>query len=281
MKLFENRPVVAVRDHPTEAAALRGLKRRGKVHSPLPGLYAVPEFLDTWPNRLQCAHLWAPDLVVVGAAAARITWWPDLPEDGIELWGARRTSPAPWLRVSRAKVPAEHIRWLGDVPVADGPLSAVQLARSVGGKAIDEALRRGVANLPQLEAALEAIPNQEGNAKVRRLLQQSRNTPWSPLEREAHRLLDQARVRGWRGNHVVHVFGYRFPVDVCFTGPKLVVELDGHQFHSDREAFRWDRIRQNLLVLAGWTVLRYTWETLDQMVAQVRAALRAHGFVPG
>lgn len=280
MSPFHERPVIAVRDHPEHAATLRGLKRRGKAVSPLPGVYASPEFDDTWHNRLLCAHLWAPELVVVGSAAARATWWPDLGNDVIELWGSRRESPVPWLKVSRTRVPADHIRWLGDMAVADPALSAVQIAKSLGGRAIDEALRRRAATLSGLRSAIDAIPNQTGNADVRRLLHQSRNEPWSALEREAHRLLDAARVRGWKGNHAVIIRGNEFHLDVCFPVIKLVVELDGYEFHSDRKAFNRDRQRQNLLVLEGWTVLRYTWETMDDMIPQVLEVLRAHDFLP-
>ncbi len=43
------------------------------------------------------------------------------------------------------------------------------------------------------------------------------------------------------------------------------------------DAFQHDRIRQNALVLAGWTILRFTVHDLEcrraEVVAEVRAAL--------
>jgi hypothetical protein len=47
---------------------------------------------------------------------------------------------------------------------------------------------------------------------------------------------------------------------------------------SDVDRFAQDRVRQNALVLAGWTVLRFTWHDLmsrpQAVVAEIRAALR-------
>jgi len=64
-------------------------------------------------------------------------------------------------------------------------------------------------------------------------------------------------------------------VDLAYPGHKIAIELDGSD-HRRREVFERDRPRQNALVLAGWTVLRFTWrdyvERPDALVAAVRAA---------
>lgn len=52
-------------------------------------------------------------------------------------------------------------------------------------------------------------------------------------------------------------------LDVAFRRARLALEIDGFAHHSSREAFEHDRARQNQLMLAGWTVLRYTWPTLE------------------
>ena len=57
----------------------------------------------------------------------------------------------------------------------------------------------------------------------------------------------------------------------------VAIEIDGWAFHSDADTFRKDRARQNAIVLAGWTVLRFTWHDLtvrpSEVVADIRAAL--------
>ena len=66
-------------------------------------------------------------------------------------------------------------------------------------------------------------------------------------------------------------------VDFAWPDLRLVVEADGFAFHADRGAYRADRRRSNALVLAGWRVLRFTWEDVvqhpERVVESVRAAL--------
>ncbi len=65
--------------------------------------------------------------------------------------------------------------------------------------------------------------------------------------------------------------------DLAFPGCRLAVEVDGWAWHIDPDRFQRDPARQNALVLAGWTVLRFTWsdvtERPDRVVAQIRRAL--------
>ncbi|TAL20866.1 MAG: DUF559 domain-containing protein, partial [Frankiales bacterium] len=67
-------------------------------------------------------------------------------------------------------------------------------------------------------------------------------------------------------------------VDFAWPDERLVVEVDGFAFHADRASYRNDRRRTNELVLAGWRVLRFSWEDVvgspDVVVDQVRRALR-------
>ncbi|NLE99168.1 MAG: DUF559 domain-containing protein [Propionibacterium sp.] len=276
MRFFADSPVIAVRDVPHEANALRALRRRGEVWSPLPGIYAHKSIEDGWELRMLAAHLWAPDAVVCGAAAAKLVWWQDLDVSTIDLWGvaSKRKQPAPWIHTSSSVVDPDFYRMETTMKIAEPNLSVLQLARSAGGTAIDEALRRGAASLEEMWTALGALPRWRGSRSVRRLLQQSRQKPWSPLERDAHVRLDKARISRWVGNYEVHLQGKRFFIDIAFPGMKIAIEIDGFEFHKDRASFDRDREKQNLLVLAGWTVLRFTSNTIHLLVPQLSALLR-------
>lgn len=273
MNLLADNPIVAAREHPVELDSLKSLRRRGKAWSPLPGIFARYDVQDCWETRVRAAHLWAPDHVLAGAAAARLLWWPDLASDEVELWGSRRTSPATWLQVGRWTAPPELICWWDEMKVLAPQASALQLAKEMGGKPIDEVLRRKAATLGELNEVLSLMPGKAGNTELRRLLWESRDRPWSELEREAHRRLRAAGVKGWKTNIRIQCRGDSAVVDIVFPGAKLVVEMDGYEFHSGKKAFDNDRRRQNLLVLSGWTVLRFTWATIDDLIPQVRAAL--------
>lgn len=59
-------------------------------------------------------------------------------------------------------------------------------------------------------------------------------------------------------------------VDLAWPQQRLLVEVDGFAFHSDRLAYRRDREKMNDLERLGWRVLRVTWEDV---------VLRPHAFV--
>ena len=68
-------------------------------------------------------------------------------------------------------------------------------------------------------------------------------------------------------------------VDFLFREQRLVVEVDGFEYHAGRSHFLRDRERLNTLVVLGFQVLRFGWEDVvhhpDAVVATIRQALRA------
>jgi very-short-patch-repair endonuclease len=116
-----------------------------------------------------------------------------------------------------------------------------------------------------------------GNPTRRQLLLDSRSEPWSEAERSLHRLLRAAGITGWQANRAVLLGDLTFYVDVIFRKRKLAIEIDGRSYHNGAEVFETDRWRQNLLVLDGWCVLRFTWtrinERPEEIIAMVRHAI--------
>jgi very-short-patch-repair endonuclease len=76
----------------------------------------------------------------------------------------------------------------------------------------------------------------------------------------------------------VEAGGGRYRVDLAYPDALLAIELDDKETHLTDKAFEEDPIRENRLKLAGWLVLRYTWDGLvtdpNVIVGEVRAALR-------
>jgi hypothetical protein len=62
-------------------------------------------------------------------------------------------------------------------------------------------------------------------------------------------------------------------VDALWRRQRLVVELDTYATHRDREAFERDRLKQERLEEAGYTVRRVTDTRLDARPGEVRAML--------
>ena len=71
----------------------------------------------------------------------------------------------------------------------------------------------------------------------------------------------------------VRVAGYE--VDALFEAEKVVVELDGWDFHSNRRSFERDRDKDADLLAAGYLVVRITWERLINAPAREAARLHA------
>jgi len=64
-------------------------------------------------------------------------------------------------------------------------------------------------------------------------------------------------------------------VDAVWDDRRLVVEVDGHRFHSTKARFERDRRKDAELMLAGYRVLRLTWHRLTREPEQVIALLAA------
>lgn len=62
----------------------------------------------------------------------------------------------------------------------------------------------------------------------------------------------------------VRVFGRDFRLDFAWIDQRIFVEIDGAAFHSSPTQIANDGSRQNLLVQAGWTPLRFTYKDLTE-----------------
>jgi hypothetical protein len=58
-------------------------------------------------------------------------------------------------------------------------------------------------------------------------------------------------------------------VDFVWRDQRVIVETDGHETHRTRRAFEEDRVRDQRLIVAGWTVIRITWRQLTQRPSEV------------
>jgi very-short-patch-repair endonuclease len=55
-----------------------------------------------------------------------------------------------------------------------------------------------------------------------------------------------------------HIAGYRVDFTLVGSGIKIVIELDGHDYHCQRVQMTNDYKRQRHLQLLGWQVIRFT-----------------------
>ena len=91
----------------------------------------------------------------------------------------------------------------------------------------------------------------------------------SVAERLLVRMLRDAGARG---------FHCGFPasghlIDIAFPHAMVAVEVDGWAWHMDAARAQADKWRQNALVRARWTILRYTWHDLVERPRAVLAEI--------
>lgn len=237
--------------------ALRRWCRGGRLRNVVPGWYTAPgagaELL------VRAIQGWDPDATILGRAAARLTFWPELEVDRIHVSTRRRPRTAPDIVTYVREIPAE-LRILGfTTPAA----TAVDLAAHDNGEAITEVLRRRAARPQDLVEALDLMPHRPGNRRRRELVEASTRNPWSVAERRLHEILTRADLPVWEGNARIRIGRQTLFGDVVFRDHRVVIEVDGWAVHGNRRAFQQDRRRQNLLTLHGWRVIRFTWDDLD------------------
>ena len=213
------------------------------------------------------------DAVVLGAAAARASFWPDAPLRTIDVAAATRLARRQGYAFSRRHIPAELVVERAGLRYTAPALTAIDLATFECADAIDIALRTRAATLGGMYEALRLTPNRAGNLQRLELLIDSRNEPWSAAERVAHRILRAAGLTGWKTNFPVFLEGRLYYIDIAFPHLKLAIEIDGRLHEEDEDLFESDRWRQNALVADGWRVLRFTWQMLQEHPEVVVAAI--------
>lgn len=271
--------VISRRQDPELAESLSWLVRRGELASVLPGVYSRPETVGLFETRVRAARLWDPDAVLVGAAAAKVSFWPEMRVTAVALAApSQRRMRSRAFTLERRRIPADLILEHRGLRYSSPALTALDLCPTRGGDGIDSALRTRATTLTELWAAFEATRGRRDNLTRTRLLVESRDEPWSFAERRTHVVLHRAGIEGWVANHPVLVAGTLYYIDVAFEENKLALEIDGRFHEDDHDQFESDRWRQNALALQGWTVLRFTWPMVrdhpQALVNTVRAALR-------
>lgn len=66
----------------------------------------------------------------------------------------------------------------------------------------------------------------------------------------------------------------RFRVDFILKDARLIIELDGHEYHSTKEQLEKDAVRQRYLTRAGYAVIRFTGREINRNPADCVAEVR-------
>jgi very-short-patch-repair endonuclease len=243
----------------------RLLESRLLTATPHRGVYRAASAPDSPDSQAWLAVLGARAVLSYLSAAA---WW-DLPveQDGrihVTRHHRQRLLTHKRIRVHRTLlVPSAVTTWYGlDVTTRTETLLDCLgwLRLGAARTLLDRAFQQSWLGRPDIERRLDEQAGRWGNRQLARLLRDSRPGAEAESERRLQRLLDEAGIGGWKGNHPVVIAGRRLRLDVAFPEHRLDVEVDGWAFHRSKEARDRDIERDNLLTQAGWRVLRFSWE---------------------
>lgn len=180
----------------------------------------------------------------------------------------------------------EHAEVAG-IPVTTVATTLLDLAAEVRGRELEQVVRRAarrrVLDVRDAQAAVERHPRRPGAAELSRLLVAMRGRGTddlrSCLETAFAQLCDDHGLPRPQINAMV--LGER--VDFSWRGSTLIVETDGFEFHAMPTTFAADRRRDQKLTLAGYTVVRLTYDQVigdPQGVARTVSSLLAQCRVP-
>jgi len=268
------------------AEAVKRRLRRGRWESCHEQVYRIAGSPRAWEQEVLAACLAAgPDAVVSHRSAARLWGLDGFGKHEVEITVARPLCHR--LRgvvVHRSTDLDRSMPTTRDGLVVTNPMrtlidvGAVVRPRLVE-RALDHALGRRLVTLAGLRSELEAVARRgrRGAGVMRALLEErcgDAGVPDSVLE---GRMLRICR------DHALPIPVCQFEVrlgqrllgrvDFAYPERRLAIEVDGYERHASLEAFQHDRARQNDLVAAGWTVLRFTWEDVLQRPERVAAAI--------
>jgi very-short-patch-repair endonuclease len=259
---------------------IRNLVRQGRWIAVLGSVHADRRAHLTHASLARASVLVAGAGAVASHATAARLWDLDVPPDPDvhAIVDPRRRIQVPGLRLHRIAVTDSEVGVRRGVVVTrlDRTVADCLLwfPGDAGRALVTHVVQRRIITLGEIRRALQLCGQRHGSTRAWSTLADADAGAHSVAELKVHRLLQRAGVTGWVANVAVHdqrgLIGY---ADLLFDDARLVVEIDGRAHHSDPASFQRDRERQNRLVRAGYTVLRFTWDDIvrrpDVLVSQV------------
>lgn len=139
--------------------------------------------------------------------------------------------------------------------------------------ALNNARAKGLVNNKGLAAVIERYPHQHGITSFRYAIGKKDGFSRS----KAEDLLSALITKHEFPKPFRNVFAAGVEVDFVWDDHKVVVEVDGFQFHDTYSRFQNDHDRDARLIESDYTVLRFTWKQLtreeDRVVAIIRKTL--------
>jgi predicted transcriptional regulator of viral defense system len=190
--------------------------------------------------------------------------------------------PRPGIEVHRSSTlePAD-ITTVDGIPCTTVARTLVDLGDVVGRSAVERAVDR--AELLRLfdgravHEALARVGRRRGAGTLRAILGKYKQPTLTEegIEEAFLALCGKAALPGPAVNTWIALDdGVAYKADFLWREHRLIAETDGRDVHTTRKAFEHDRLRDQRLTLAGFTVMRFTWRQIVDEPRRVAEALR-------
>ena len=252
------------------------------------GTYVLPEILQSEVALLRAATS-ALDAVASHESAARLHGVEGLDPRQIAVSvPIRRSNRFPGVVVHQlTDLEQGHTTLVDGIPVTDPMRTVIDLAAVLPTRllaaAVDQVVRRGLSSYSEIGTLLDKLARRgkRGVRSLRNVLEPRLGGAFvseSVLETRLLQVIEDGGLprptTQFRPPWLRHMNGR---VDLAYTDQHLLVEGDSQRWHGTPEAFQADRRRDNLAQIAGWTILRFTWEDISKrqeyLVGTIRAAL--------
>jgi very-short-patch-repair endonuclease len=243
------------------------------------GVYAVGHAPVAAVDRAYAAVLTCGTGALLGFGSAASLWgildrwW--VPFEVIAETDHRR----PGIRIHRVTLTRKDVRRHLGILVTNPARTILDVAPRLTDKALTRAVNElRIARRLKLELLADLVaryPRHPGASRVRPLIETRRGPTRSELEDVFAVFATRFDLPPFEFN--ARVAGYE--VDVLFPKQRVIVELDGYEFHGTRQAFEKDRERDAATLAAAFVTVRITWERLTQ--APEKEAARLHAILAG
>ena len=176
----------------------------------------------------------------------------------------------------------DHIITLDGLPVTHPERTVIDLAAVLKQghieRIVDNGLAAGIISLKKLQWIFQDLGRRGKPGTMRmRLVLEARTSGYEAPDSELEcRLLKLIVDAGLPRPIQQHTPDWLMPrngrVDLSYPERRLVIEGDSRRWHTLLNSFEIDRLRDNAAQLAGWRVLRFTWDEITQHPERVAKA---------
>jgi very-short-patch-repair endonuclease len=265
---------------------------KGRLHPIWRGVYAVGRPTLTQRGRWMAAVMSCGSRAVLSHKSAAALWGIRASRGSridVSVLGVTvRRRPGVTLHRRTSLGPAE-VTECEAIPVTAPVCTLIDLATVLSKgqleAAINEADKHDLADPDELRSALDAMKPRHGVGILRALLDKA---TFTLTESELERLFLPIAHRAGLGRPRTQVRLHGFRADFLWPELKLIVETDGLRYHRTPAQQARDRDRDQVLIAAGFTVLRFTHaqvryepQRIEARLADVAGRLSRQRWPPG